>query len=402
MLTAKAVKSALSRDRPYKLADGRGLYLEVRPNGGRWWRFRYRFGGSEQLLSLGTFPDVSLAEARDACDDARRQLREGINPSTARKAARVAQGGSFKAVAEEWYTKRLPTLAPATARKIAATLANDLYPWLGHRPINELEAPEILAALRRIEHRGAIESAHRARQHCSQVFRYAVACGYCQRDPAADLRGALAPIKTTHRAALTEPAEIVGLLRAIEGYGGAFVVKCALRLLPLVFTRPGELRRAHWSEIDFEGAVWDIPAARMKMRQPHRVPLSAQALAILRELYPLTSRTRFVFPSERSRGRPISENTLNAALRRMGYTTEQMTAHGFRAMASTRLHELGFQPPVIEAQLAHAKHDKVAAAYNRAKHWPERVRMMNAWGDYLDALKAGEQKVVPLKRGAHE
>lgn len=361
------------------------------PAGAKRWRMKYRFGGSECYLYFGTYPAFTLTEARRKRDTVRRMVADGIDPAAHQE--RSAAPETFAAVADEWYAKQRHSYSVSTAARVERILQRDLVPWLGKRPIKEIEPPELLACLRRLESRGVHESAHRARQQASMIFRYAVACGYASRDPTADLRGAIATAKTTHRAAVTKPAEVAELLRAIEGYQGAFTVKCALRLLPLVFVRPGELRAAEWREIDTDAAQWVIPAERMKMRRPHIVPLTAQALAILEELRPLTGSGRYVLPGERSRERPLSENTLNAALRRMGYTTEQMTAHGFRAMASTMLHERGYAPHVIEAQLAHAQRNAVAAAYNRAEYLPDRVQMMKDWADYLDVLR-DQRKVV--------
>lgn len=393
-LTDAACRNAKPEARTVKLSDGGGLYLEMLPSGAKRWRMKYRFAAGDRYLYFGAYPAVTLTEARRKRDDVRRMVADGIDPAIAR--TKAADPETFAAVADEWYRKQRHTYSESTAARVERILSRDLVPWLGKRPIADIEPPELLACLRRLESRGVHESAHRARQQASMIFRYAVACGYAQRDPTADLRGAIATVKTTHRAAVTKPAEVAELLRAIEAYQGVFTVKCALRLLPLVFVRPGELRAAEWSEIDTDAAQWVIPAERMKMRRPHIVPLTAQALAIIEDLRPLTGAGRYVLPGERGRDRPLSENTLNAALRRMGYTTEQMTAHGFRAMASTMLHERGYPPHVIEAQLAHAQRNAVAAAYNRAEYLPERMQMMKDWADYLDALR-DQRKVVAGK-----
>ncbi len=302
-------------------------------------------------------------------------------------------------MAREWYAKFSPTWTKEHAARILQRLTLNVFPWIGARPVGGITAPELLAVLRRIEASGRLETAHRAHQNCGQVFRYAVATGRAERDPSGDLRGALPPASKSHYAAVTEPKAIAGLLRAIDGYTGSFVTTRALRLAPLVFVRPGELRRAEWAEIDLDAAEWRIPAAKMKMRAPHVVPLADQALAILRELHPLTGRGRYVFPGARSAERPMSENAVNAALRYMGYDSDVMTGHGFRALASTTLHEQGWPSDIIERQLAHAERNKIKAAYNRAEHLPERRRMMQAWADYLGGLKAGAD-VVPLRRGA--
>lgn len=408
-LTDTAVRSAKPRAKAFKLSDAGGLYLEVSPAGGKWWRWKYRYGGKEKRLSLGVYPDVTLKSAREKRDAARRQLAAGIDPGQARKAERLAQAGaeSFEAIAREWHGKFSPGWVASHGDRILRRLEKDVFPWLRGRPIAQVNAPELLALLRRIESRGALETAHRAMQNCGQVFRYAVATGRAERDPTGDLRGALPPPKEKHHASIIDPKRIGELLRAIDSYEGFFATKCALRLAPLVFVRPGELRKSQWQEINLDNAEWRIPAERMKMREQHIVPLSRQAVEILRELEPLTNRgivakpntPRFVFPSARSRERPMSENAVLAALRRMGYTKEEMTGHGFRSMASTLLHERGWNHQVIERQLAHAERNAVSAAYNFAEHLPERRKMMQAWADYLDALKA-RAEVIPLFKNA--
>ena len=408
-LTDTAIRSAKAREKPFKMFDAGGLHLLVNPTGGKWWRWKYRFGGKAKLLSFGVYPDVSLKAARDKRDDARKQLAAGIDPGQARKAEKVAQTGaeSFEAIAREWHAKFAPGWVASHGDRIMRRLEVDVFPWIGKRPIAEIKAPELLAVLRRIESRGALETAHRAGQNCGQVFRYAVATGRAERDPTGDLRGALPPPKEKHHASIIEPKRIAGLLRAIDAYQGYFATKCALRLAPLVFVRPGELRKAQWPEINLEKAEWRIPGERMKMREQHIVPLSGQAVEILRELEPLTNREipakpdapRYVFPGAQSWLRPMSENAILAALRRMGYAKEEMTGHGFRSMASTLLHEQGWNHQAIERQLAHAERNAVSAAYNFAEHLPERRRMMQAWADYLDGLKAGA-KVIPLFKKA--
>ncbi len=404
-LNDRVLRSFKPKERVYRHADGGGLYVEVTPAGGLWWRWKYRFGGKEKRLSFGVYPDTSLKAARQQREAARQKLAAGIDPGEARKAGKLAQAGaeSFEAIAREWHAKFTPTWEASGADRIIRRFERDVFPWLGKRPIAELRAPELLAVLRRIESRGIQETAHRVKQNCGQVFRYAVATGRAERDPTGDLRGALPPTKSKHHASIVEPKGVGQLLRAIDGYEGHFVTKCALRLAPLVFVRPGELRKAEWSEIDLDKAEWRIPAKRMKMREQHIVPLSRQAVAILRELEPLTNRgidakpdaPRYLFPGARSRERPMSENAVLAALRRMGYTKEEMTGHGFRSVASTLLHEQGWNHQAIERQLAHAERNAVSAAYNFAEHLPERRRMMQAWADYLDGLKAGA-KVIPL------
>ena len=397
-LTATSIKNARTVDKPLKLFDGGGLYLLVNPNGARWWRFKYRYLGKEKLLSFGTYPDVSLKDARDRRDEARKQLAADIDPGEHRKAMKstlaVRSENSFEIVAREWFAKYSPIWAAGHSDKIIRRLERDIFPWLGGRPIAELTAPELLAALRRIESRGAIETAHRAQQNCSQVFRYAVATGRAERDPTADLRGALTSVKERHHASITDPRRVGELMRAIDGYRGSLVTKCALRLAPLVFVRPGELRKAEWIEFDLDGAEWRIPAARMKAREQHIVPLAKQAVAILQDLHGLTGDKQHVFPGVRTNGRAMSENTVNAALRRLGYAKDEMTGHGFRSMASTLLNEQGWHRDAIERQLAHAERNNVRAAYNFAEHLPERRKMMQAWADYLDKLALGA-KVLP-------
>jgi integrase len=340
---------------------------------------------------MGTYPDTGLKVARGKRDAARQLLASGIDPGVERKATKRGglgqEASSFAAIAAEWLEMQMPRMALATHKKAKWTFDELVNPSIGTRPISEITAPELLELLRRIEQRGARETAHRTKQRCGQIFRYAIATGRALRDPSADLRGALAPVVTTARSALTSPAEIASLLRAISAYEGSAITKFALRLSPLVFVRPGELRKAEWSEIDLGQAIWRIPAARMKMRQEHIVPLAPQALNILVELKALTGRGQYVFPGYRGKAVTMSENTINAALRYMGFDKDTMTGHGFRAMASTQLNELGWSPDVIERQLAHAERNKVRAAYNRAQYLAERTRMMSSWADYLDALQ---------------
>lgn len=391
-LSDTAIRNTKPTDKPQKLADGGGMYLLLNPSGSRWWRLKYRFGGKEKLLSLGTYPDTGLKEARDKRDAARKLLAADVDPGEQRKAVKAAgnelAANSFAVIAAEWLALQRPRMAATTFEKAQWTFDELVNPWIGSRPIAVLDAPELLKLLRRIEARGAHETAHRTKQRCGQVFRYAISTGRAKHDPTADLRGALAPVVSTSRAAITDPIKVGDLLRAIGAYQGSLVTKCALQLAPLVFVRPGELRKAEWAEIDLDGAQWRIPAARMKMREEHIVPLAPQAIAILHELHPLTGRGQYVFPSYRGKARTMSENTVNAALRYMGFDKDTMTGHGFRAMASTRLNEMGWPPDVIERQLAHAERNKVRAAYNRAQYLGERTRMMVAWADYLDGLRS--------------
>jgi integrase len=403
-LSDTAIKNAKPGAKPIKLSDEKGMFLLIAPAGGKWWRLKYRFGGKEKLLSLGTYPEVSLKAARDRRDDARKLLADGVDPSAHRKAVNSAKteraANSFEVIAREWYAKKLPGWAASNADKILRRLENDAFPWLGGMPIAEITPPELLKTLRRIEERGAVESAHRMRYYFGQIFRYAIATGRAERDVASDLRGALSTPESQHRAAITDPKAIGALLRAMDDYSGMFVTKCALRLAPLVFVRPGELRKAEWAEIDLDKAEWNIPAERMKMREPHLVPLSAQAVEILRELHQLTGHGRYVFPGARTNGRPMSDNAILAALRRMGFAKDEMSGHGFRAMARTILDEvLQVRPDFIEHQLAHAVRDPNGRAYNRTAHLAERRKMMQLWADYLDKLKAGAE-VIPLNAAA--
>lgn len=402
-LTDIAIRKTKPQTKPTRSFDGGGLYLEVRPTGAKLWRLKYRFDGKEKLLALGIYPDVPLAKARDRRDQARSLLADGIDPSRHRKEAKAARAvlaaNSFEVVAREWFRKNQPNWAKNHSEKVIRRLENDVFPWLGGKPISEIAAPEVLSCLRRIEGRGALDTAHRAHQNCGQVFRYAVATGKAMRDPTTDLRGALPPAKHEHFAAITEPAEAGELLRAIDGFRGTFVVQCALRLAPMFFVRPGELRKAEWKEFSLDKAEWRYLVT--KTNTDHLVPLASQALAILRDLYALTGRGRYVFPGARSNGKPMSDAAVNAALRRMGYNTRtEITGHGFRAMARTILHQdLGVAPEVIEHQLAHRVPDSLGTAYNRTKFIKERRLMMQRWADYLDKLKAGAD-VIPLHGNA--
>lgn len=396
-LNESRIRAAKPKQKPYKLRDGRGLHLLVTPTGSRLWRLRYRHANRETMLSLGAYPDVSLKTARERRDQQRKLIADKVDPAAVRRAERAGLGNTFKAIAEEWISKQ--GFAPATLKKAEWTFRDLLFPFIGSRPITGITAPDLLALLRRLEAREKHETAHRTKQRASQVFRYAIATGRAERDPTADLRGALAPVVVTNRAALTDPKAVGGLLRAIDGYVGHPSTAFALKLAPLVFVRPGELRAAEWNEFDLDASEWRIPAARMKMGELHIVPLSDQAVALLRKLQSSTATGRYLFPSVRTTARPISENTLGAALRRLGFTKDEMTAHGFRAMASTLLNEQGFAPDIIELQLAHAERNEVRAAYNRAQRLAERRKMMQAWADYLDGLRIGNN-VVNIGRAA--
>ena len=395
-ITQAQIVNAKPREKPYRLFDGRGLYVEISPSGGRWWRFKYRINGKEKRLSLGVYPDVSLKAARDRLDEVRRQLVAGVDPADERKGSGATSAdplasNTFELIAREWFEKHSPAWAPGHGDKIIRRLENNVFPWVGQKPIRDIKPVDFLAVIQRIEQRGRNETAHRALQNCGRVFRYAVASGRAERDITRDLLGALAPVVERHHASIVEPKAVGALLRAIDGYSGSFITRCALRLAPLVFVRPGELRMAEWTEFNLDESEWRIPAARMKMRSHHYVALATQAVEILREIRPLTNSGRYVFPGERDRNRAMSNNTVNAALRRLGYSNKEMTGHGFRSMASTLLNEQGWHPDAIERQLAHSERKEIRAAYNYAKHLPERRKMMQAWADYLDGLKAAEK-----------
>jgi integrase len=401
MLTDTVIRNTQPGDKPIRLFDGRGLYLEVSPKGGRWWRLKYRFRGRENRISLGVFPEIGVKVARARRDAARRQVAMGIDPSAARKAEKAGwqPDGTFEGVAREWVTKFTPSWTHGTGDKLLRRFKRDVFPVLGTRPIGEITAPELLKCVQGIEEQGKLDAAHRTLQVCGRIFAYAIVTGRAVRNPATDIRrGALPPSpKVKHFPAITDPEEIGGLLRAIDGYQGEHATRCALRLAPLTFVRPGELRKAEWAEFDLDQAEWNIPAIRMKTGAPHLVPLSAQAVAVLRELFPVTRGGRYVFPCQRTPNRPMSEATINGALRRLGYDKDTMTGHGFRAMARTVLDEvLGVRPDFIEHQLAHTVRGPLGRAYNRTTHLPERRRMMQRWADYLDSLKNGAE-VVPLR-----
>ncbi|AFC86375.1 tyrosine-type recombinase/integrase [Frateuria aurantia] len=393
-LTDTAARKAAPRDKSYRLPDGGGMYLEVMPNGSRYWRLKYRFGGKEKRLALGVYPGISLADARKRREDARRLLADGIDPGAARKEAKqeaTAEAGgavTFEQVARQWLARQ--DVAEVTANKNQWLLEEYLFPSIGQRPIADITPRELLAALRETEDKGLLETARRSKIKAGQVFRYAIIEGLCEADPMASLRGALKTTRNRHHAAITDPVQIGGLMRAMDGFAGTFTVRCALLLSALLFVRPGELRKAEWAEMDLDGAMWRIPGEKMKMGAPHLVPLSEQALAILRDLHGLTGHARYVFSGLRTDSRPMSENTVNTALRALGYDKATMTAHGFRSMAATRLNEMGWNADAIERQLAHAESNKVRDAYtSQAQYLPERQKMMQAWADYLDSLKAG-------------
>jgi integrase len=393
-LTEAAVKQAKPLDKAYKLADGAGLYLEVSPTGSKYWRLKYRYATKEKRLALGVYPTVTLTKAREKMREAKAQLAEGDDPGAIKKqtklAKQFAQANTFEGVGREFLDKRKQEgAAEVTLSKIQWILDQKLCPFIGGIPISEITPIQLLTALRQIENEGLHETANRAKRVASQVMRYAVSTGRAERDIAQDLKGALVTTKVKHRAAIITPAELRPFLIAVDGYTGTPEVKAAVQLTPMLFQRPGEIRHMEWVEINWEQEHWEIPAEKMKMRQPHIVPLPRQALAILRQLQPLTGYGQYVFPSARRGGRPLSENGVLAAIRTMGYTNDQVTPHGFRATARTLLDEvLGFRVDYIEQQLAHAVKDANGRAYNRTKYLPERKQMMQAWADYLDTLKA--------------
>jgi len=388
-LTEVAIRAAKGRAKAYKLYDEKGLFLLVKPAGGKLWRLKYYYDRAEKLLSLGRYPDVSLKSARTRRDEARHLVAEGVDPSAKRKAEKDSRADTFGAIAEEWLLTKKEALSEGTWQRDHDQLVKMAGPFIGARPIREIEAPQLLSVLRSIESKGNHDTAHRVRAVCGRVFRYAIATGRATRDISADLKGALAPKGTESYAAITDPAKVGALLQAIEGYDGQRTTHAALRIAPYVFVRPGELRAAEWSEFDLEKAEWRIPAERMKMRELHIVPLARQVVRILRELQLHTRGGRYVFPAVGGQLRPLSENTLGAALRRIGYTSDVMTAHGFRSTASTLLNELGWHPDLIELQLAHKERNKVRAAYNRAQRLAERRTMMQAWADHIDGLRLG-------------
>lgn len=408
-LTDVQPRNAKPKEKPYKLADGGGLYLLVNTDGGKYWRMKYRFGGKEKTLAFGKYPDISLGQARKQRQEAKALLQQGIDPGENKKAQKAARNkkaqkaarkeaaaNSFEVVTREWYLKFSPNWTKEHGERIMRRFERDIFPSFGEKPISEVTAPDLLSALRGIESRGRLETAHRARGNCSQVFRYAISTGRMATNPADALIGALSPIKKEHFAAVTDPKQVVQLLRMIDSYTGTFPVACALKIAPYVFVRPGELRKAQWADIDLDAAEWRYLVT--KTQTQHIVPLARQVIAILKELHPLTGNSPYVFPSARTGERPMSDNAILAALRRMGIPKEEMTGHGFRAMARTILDEvLGYRPDLIEHQLAHAVRDPNGRAYNRTAHLPDRKRMMQAWADYLDGLKAGKVLYLPSK-----
>lgn len=401
-LTDTTIRNAKPGPKPIRLFDGGGLYLEVSPAGGKLWRVKYRFAGKERRLALGSYPTTSLKDARSKRDDAKRLLEAGIDPGETRRTEKLRQealaANSFETVAREWLLKHMANRSPSHSTKVTRRLEREVFPYLGRRPIAEIKPPEILAVVQRIERRNILESAHRALQHIGQVMRYAVATGRAEADPTQSLRGALPPSTPKHMAAPTEPTQVGGLLRTIDGFNGGPVVAAALRLLPLLFVRPGELRTMRWEQIDFEAKEWRYTTSKTKTE--HLVPLSSQAIAILEDIRPLTGHLPggWVFPGGRSPRAPMSNMAINAAYRRLGIDTQgELTGHGWRACARTLLHErLNYPPEVIEHQLAHAVPDALGKAYNRTRFITERTKMMQDWGDYLEALKSSAV-IIPIR-----
>lgn len=403
-LSDKQILSAKSKDKQYKLIDGDGLNLVIKPNGTKLWWLRYRVNGKEKTFSIGQYPLVSLTTARVKAFELRQQLSNNLDPMQVKreKAAEraIAQKpiDTVEAVAREWFLKFSPQWVDSHSSKIIRRLERDLFPHIGASDIAKITPASLLMVLRKIESRGALETAHRLHQNCGQIWRYAVATGRAERDITGDLRGALPPARETHLGAITDPKEIGALLRNIDDYKGSEVVRFALKLAPLLFVRPGELRHAKWEEFDIPNSIWTIPAGRMKAKRPHVAPLSKQVTALLNDLRKLHT-SDYLFPSPRATTRCLSDVALLAALRRMGYTKDEMTAHGFRSMASTNLEQLGFDVRLIELQLAHADKDQVRAAYKRETHLlrlDERKEMMQRWAEYLDQLKKGAE-VIPLR-----
>ena len=415
-LTDIQVNKAKPKDKDYNIYDGGGLFLLVTTTGGKLWRFKYRFNGKERRVAFGSYPEISLADARKRREEARRLVANDIDPGEVKKAQKQAgedrAANSFEVIAREWYSRFQNQWTPGHAVKLLSRMEREIFPYIGAMPIEDVKALDVLKVLKRIESRGLLETAHRVKTIIGQVLRYAIAHGRrADRDCTVDLKGAIPPAIKKHFAALTDPKDVAPLLRAIDSFQGSFVVKCALLLAPMLFVRPGELRGMEWAEVNLDEAEWNIPVERMKLKnqtkqdrkgQFHLVPLSSQAVDILRDLHPLTGHSRYVFPCHRSPLRPMSENAITAALRRLGYSGSEMTGHGFRATARTILDEvLGVPPDIIEHQLAHAVRDVNGRAYNRTSHLPARRKMMQQWADYLDGLKVGA-KVIPLHKAAQE
>ncbi len=402
-LTDVAIRNAKAEDKQQKLSDKKGLFVLIHPNGSKYWRIKYRYSGKEKLLSLGIYPDVSLKKARERRDEARKQLSNGADPGNIKKQTkqliRDAIENSFEPIAREWFEKCSPNWSSGHSKRIMRLLERDIFPWLGNNPIAEITATELLTVIRRIEHRGALETAHRALGNCGTIFRYAISTQRVERDPSFDLRGALPPVKSESFATITDPKEIGQLLRVLRSYKGTYITRTALKIAPMLFIRPGELRKAECSGFDFDNSEWRIPKNRMKKLRVHIVPLPRQAIEILKELHSLTGNGRYIFPGVRSKDRPMSENTVLAAIRRLGYEKGQMTGHGFRHMASTILNERGWNKDAIERQLSHVDGNQIRDRYNYAQYLDERKKMMQHWADYLQSLEESPN-LTPIFRKA--
>ena len=404
-LTDTTIRKAKGTEKPYKLSDEKGLHLLVNPNGAKLWRVSYRFDGKQKTLALGAYPDVSLANAREKRDEARKLLANEQDPGEVKKAQKagrlIRSANSFEVVARRWHGKGNAKWSDSYSKKVIQMLERDVFPWIGGKAIADLEAPEFLTVARRLEARGIVDTAHRAMQLCGQIMRFAVAEGTANRNPVSDLRGAIQSVKGVHMASVTDPVRVGEILRMFDGFKGSYQVMQALKLAPLVFTRPGELRQARWADIDLDKALWTIPGERMKMGETHIIPLSTQAVAILRDMEPFSGHLEHVFPGGRDPKRPMSDAAINAAMRRLGIDTQtELTGHGFRAMARTILHEqLNYPPEVIEVQLAHKAPGPLGAAYARAKFIKQRKEMMQKWSDYLDKIKKGAE-VIPFEKAA--
>jgi integrase len=396
-LTDVTIKSLMPSTKPFKKFDGEGLYIHVTPAGSKLWRYKYKFNGRSKIFSIGKYPLISLKEARQKRVGAQRLLAEGIDPSIAKQENKQNNNSSFGLIAEQWFKNNKPKWSKKYAATVWRRIEKNLLPNLKNRKINKITTGELLRVLRKIEQRGAIDTTHRAGQAASQIFIHAIACGLIENNPANDIVKALQVVQVKHLPAITKPVEVGELMRAIDGFQGTFVVECALKLLPYVFVRPGELRKAEWSEIDLKNCLWTIPVQRMKMKREHLVPLSKQALKILNNIHPLTGDGKYIFPSVRTDTNPLSNNTLNVALRRLGYSKEQMCAHGFRTTASTNLHEMGWKSEVVERQLAHVDKNAIRGIYNRAEYLDERIKMMQSWADCLDNWKSGAE-VIPFRK----
>ena len=402
-LTVTAIKNAKPKEKAYRISDGKGLYLEITPNGSKRWRFRYFFDGKEKLISLGVYPEISLKEARERHLEARNKVANDIDPSAERQLKKASRGDefSFEYLAREWHGINVPKWSKHYGEQVLVRLEKNIFPWVGGKNIADITTSDMLKTLQRAQNRGAFDTAHRLKAYCSHVFFHAISKDIITTDPTQNLSRLLTKKRHKHFASITDPKQIGGLLRTIDGYEGTLPIKCALRLAPLVMLRPKELRCAEWEEIDIENAEWRIPAEKMKAGEMHIVPLSRQAIEIIEELRPLTGTgtiAKYLFPSPRDKKHPMSDNAVLSALRRMGFSKEEMTGHGFRSMASTCLNELGYNRDHIERQLAHAERNNVRAAYNYAEYLPERRKMMQEWADYLDELKAGG-KVIEANFG---